>query len=595
MMQDILIKKDSFYKAFMNGAKAVISIEKKLNEINVFPVKDADTGTNIRSLMESILQGSKLKPTLKETLESISLSALMGSKGNSGLIFSQFISGLSQDITKDYMDHQTLKEQIRKGYLYAYEAIDLPVEGTMITLMRQWYELLNEEHLETLSFKNYLMKVNHELQLALEETKSTLPILKKHNVVDAGALAFTTFVDGFMRCLTDHQDILEVYEVDSSSVFDDTGHDGIHDDDIAYRYCTEVLIKTSLNKESIKNLMHHHGDSIVIGQSSEYYKIHLHTNEPDKVIEYLSMFAEIQQTKVDDMKKQYMMNHQRKYDIAILTDSISDIDLNEVESLQIHMFPVSIDFGGIIYYDKVSINNHRMLDLISKQNTFPKSASPSVVSVKKQLETLKKFYKKIIVVTVSSQMSSTYNVFKNAIADMNTEDIKLLDSKQNSVSEGLIAHHAATLVSKGMDFNEIVKELENIIENTSILVHVQTLDHMVRSGRVSKGLGFIAKVLNLKPIVSINQSGEGIVWSKTLGKTRSFKKIVNEIKHIHQKDGIKSYAIAYVDNRKEAEKLKTELVKVLGFLPLYVTESSSVIAMNTGRNTVAIGYIKGDK
>ncbi len=595
MMYNIKIQKDSFYKAFMNGAKAVINIEKTLNEINVFPVKDADTGTNVRSLMESILQESKLKPTLKETLESISLSALMGSKGNSGLIFSQFISGFSKDIIHDYMDYQMLKEQIKKGYEFAYEAIEVPVEGTMITLMRQWYELLNRESTGHISFESYLMKVNQELQKSLEETKVLLPILKKHNVVDAGALAFTTFVDGFIKYLTNYQNVIDQNSQHESIEIEDLAHDLTENDDIRFRYCTEVLIKTSLNKESIKSLMHHYGDSIVIGQSNEYYKIHLHTNEPEKVIEYLSMFAQIEHTKVDDMKQQYMMNHQRKYDIAILTDSIADIEKKEIDSLQIHMFPVSIDFNGMIYYDKVSINNHMMLDLISKNKIFPKSASPSILSVKKQLETLTKFYKKIIVVTVSSQMSSTYNVFKNAIADMNSENIKLIDSKQNSISEGLIVHHAAHLISKGIEFNEIIKELEDVISKTSILVHVQTLDHMVRSGRVSKGLGVIAKVLNLKPIVSINSSGEGVVWSKALGKKRSFKKIVNEIKHIHRKEGIKSYAIAFVDNRKEAEKLKTELVKVLGFLPLYVTESSSVIAMNTGKNTVAVGYIKGEK
>src|SRR5690606_6306422 len=145
MTSKVLIYKDDIIRAFLNGARAVISKEKQLNEINVFPVKDADTGTNLRSLMDSILKRTQMKDTLKETLELISNAALIGSKGNSGLIFSQFIYGLSKDIHTDFMDQQILIQQIKKGYELAYEAIDMPVEGTIITLMRNWYNLLNQD------------------------------------------------------------------------------------------------------------------------------------------------------------------------------------------------------------------------------------------------------------------------------------------------------------------------------------------------------------------------------------------------------------------------------------------------------------------
>src|SRR5690606_32889129 len=137
--------------ALLNGAKAVIKEEKHLNEINVFPVRDADTGSNLRSLMDSIVTRSQIKPTLKETLESISNAALIGSKGNSGLIFSQFIYGLSKDINEEYIDKETLINQIKKGYEFAYDAIDIPVEGTMITLMRSWYNLLKHNEDENIS------------------------------------------------------------------------------------------------------------------------------------------------------------------------------------------------------------------------------------------------------------------------------------------------------------------------------------------------------------------------------------------------------------------------------------------------------------
>lgn len=593
MTENIQIYKDRIFKAFLNGARAVIRQENKLNEINVFPVKDADTGSNLRSLMDSIISTAKVEATLKETLESISNAALIGSKGNSGLIFSQFFYGLSKDIEVDYLDQQILKEQIKKGYEFAYEAINMPVEGTMITLMRNWYNLLSQDTEQSISFESYLMQTNLELQKSLNETKNILPILRKYNVVDAGALAFTTFVDGFIRSITDDNFIVEVTETKQLDL-DTYHHFDEHDqNNINHRYCTEILIKTPLEKDSLKRLLDHHGDSLVIGKSSEFYKIHIHTNEPDKVLEYVSKYASIVDSKVDDMKNQYMLNHAQKHNVCILTDSISDIHSTLIDEFQIQVFPVSINVDGTIYFDKKSIRNQRILELIQSSESFPRSASPSIISVIKQLEFLKKVYQKILVITVSSQMSSIYNVFKNAISKLKDEDIVLIDSKQNSVSEGLIALHAAKMAAANKDFAEIVKSTKRIVDNSNILVKVQSLDNMIRSGRISRGLGFIAKMLNLKPIVSIDTKGEGIVLSKAFGRKNSLKKILNHIKKINRKEGIVAYAISYVDDRKEAERLKASLVRILGFLPKYVTESSSVIAMNAGKSAVAVGYIKG--
>src|SRR5690606_8682964 len=207
----------------------------------------------------------------------------------------------------------------------------------------------------------------------------------------------------------------------------------------------------------------------------------------------------------------------------------------------------------------------------------------------------KKHFKQILVVTVSSKMSSTYNVFKNAITNLKTEDIKLIDSKQNSVGEGLVTLHAAKMISEGYSFIDVYESTQEAVKSANILVSVKTLDNMVRSGRVSKGLGLIAKVLNLKPIVSIDETGEGIVLGKALGRKHSFNKILKHMKMVHKKEGIKSYALSYVDNLQEAEKFKASLIRVLGFIPEYVTESSAVIAMNAVKDAVAVGYIKGRK
>src|SRR5690554_7884063 len=136
------LNKELIYNGFLTGAKAVISNEEHLNLINVFPIKDNDTGSNLASLMNEILTKSTLEHTLKDTLNSISNAALIGSKGNSGLIFSQFFYGLSIEVTEDDLDLEKLVLSFENGYKYAYDSIDNPVEGIIITLMRKWVAIL---------------------------------------------------------------------------------------------------------------------------------------------------------------------------------------------------------------------------------------------------------------------------------------------------------------------------------------------------------------------------------------------------------------------------------------------------------------------
>lgn len=593
-MENIHILKQTLFNAMINGARSVINKEKILNEINVFPVKDADTGSNLRAMMDSIITKAGIQPTLKETLDSISNAALIGSKGNSGLIFSQFIYGLSKDISDEHMNLNLLKEQIKKGYLEAYKAIDHPVEGTMITLMREFYLLLHEKEHSKLPLNLALADISQKLKEALLETKNQLPILKKNDVIDSGALAFYTFVEGFIQTIVD--DKYHVEENRNENVHLSIEHTlDSHDHEmIEFRYCTEVLMKSTTEKESIKSKLKTLGDSMVIGKSNEYYKIHMHTNEPQLMLKELSSLGTIVDSKVDDMQNQYMLKNEKKYDICILTDSIADIDQKLIDEYQIQVYPVEINVNGVTYFDKKTINNQTILELIDQNEVFPTSSSPSPVKVLNQLKYLMEIYKKIIIVTVSSKMSSTYQVFKNAVQELNTDRIALIDSKQNSISQGLMTYQVAKMISHQASFESIVEQTKQAVKKTTILVQVSTLDHMVRNGRITKGLAGIAKLIHLKPIVSIDKHGEGIVYQKAIGEKNSFNKIIKHMKKIHEKEGIRSYAITYVDDIERAEKLKIKLVETLGFLPEYITESSTVIAMNAGRKAIAVGYIKGE-
>ena len=588
MQNDIILENKIMYQALLHGARSVIKQKHILNELNVFPVQDKDTGNNLSALMQAIIQQAKIGQTIDETLESIADAALMGSRGNSGLIFSQFLYGFTKTYAGDHAYSDFIR-RVESGVKYAYGSVNNPVEGTMITLMRKWGELLKTEQFNHDSFEAYLLDVNAKLKIALETTKDELEILKKHDVVDAGALGFTLFVEGFVESLFNKLPNTQIIDVE---IKHDLEQIHVHDETINYRYCTEVLLQTSITKQELTNKLKAYGDSLVVGESTRLKRVHIHTNNPETIIEAMRPLGQILETKVDDMKKQYEAINEKQYDTCILTDSIADLPKSFIDSNPIHVFPIGLNLDDVVYFDKLTITNKQLFEYIKHAGQYPSSFTPSIKAIDAQISFLSKHYKHIIIATVSSKMSGIHNLFNKVIETYKQTDILLIDTKQNSVSEGLIIHELSTWITLGKTFKEIKVAYAALLKRTQILVHVDTLDNMVRSGRIKKSLGLVGKLLHLKPVVSIDTSGEGIVLAKSIGQNNNFKKILKIVQQTHKHYGIHKYAIVHVSNLKLAEKLKTEIIKSTGVAPEYVGGLSSIIAMNSGIGSVAVGIIR---
>lgn len=587
----MLIEHKDIYEAIKYGAKKVISQKEVLNDYNVFPVYDKDTGNNLSALMKSILDKIILGNTLDETLESVADAALMGSRGNSGLIFSQFLYGLTQTL-EVYESNIDYVQRIEAGVSYAYNALHNPVEGTMITLMQKLKNYLKDESNQVEDLATYLKNMNQALKEALEHTKNELEVLGKYNVVDAGALGFVLFAEGFVQGLLDKT--ISSYEKDTKVSLDLFQQHEV-DEDIKYRYCTEVLIQSKVSKSSILDLLSSYGNSLVVGETSTLKRIHIHTNTPDKIIDNLRIHGQILETKIDDMFKQKQAIQDISNDMVILTDSIADLPEGFIDQNPIHIYPVGILMDDTVYYDKLTISNKNIFDHALSSKVYPTSFTPSIKSLEMQIEFLLKYYKKIIILTVSSKMSGINNLFHKAVLGYKDKDMLLIDSKQNSVSQGLLVEELASWINVGKSFEEIKQDYKDLIERTQILVHVDTLDYMVRSGRIKKSLGRIGKLLRLKPVVSINEQGEGVVLGKSIGQKKNIQKIIKMVVQAYLKTGIQKYAIVHASNLKLAEKIKTEIIKKTGLFPTYIGEISSVIAMNSGIGSVAVGFIRKER
>jgi len=590
-MTQTLFTNELIYKSFIIGAKNVIQEKNALNAINVFPVPDGDTGSNLASMMTSIIERSKLGKTSEETIQSIVDAAIVGARGNSGIIFAQYIYGFSMGLTKDEIDQELFIELAEKASNYAYSAIAKPVEGTMITVMRTWANALKKLKDAAHDFIDLMTKAYEVVLAELARTPEMLAVLKENKVVDAGAKGFVHFIEGFTKALKGEE--VETHEINNEHI--EQLHVE-HLEESQNRYCTEALIRGSnLNINDIKLRLRTLGDSLVVAGSDKTVRVHIHSNTPDQVFTYLSQIGRLAEQKVDDMARQFEAANQRKYPIALVTDSIADLPSEYLDKYQVHMFPLNLLINETNYLDKITIQSSRFYEMMDSLEVYPTSSQPNPKTLENFFSFLTTYYKEIIVITVSKEMSGTYNAFIEAANKFKETKISVINSKQNSGAEGLLVLRAAELIDQGLPFDEVVQMIEDLTAKSKILVSVKTLKYMVRSGRVSKTTGLIGKIANLKPIISIDEQGKGIIFDKGLSLKSANKKIEKHVQEMSDAYGIDTYAIVHANAEGRALDYAQKFERMTGKKPAYIMDISTIVAMNAGLGTVAIAYIRGEE
>jgi hypothetical protein len=370
---------------------------------------------------------------------------------------------------------------------------------------------------------------------------------------------------------------------------DGTQHES--DEEPIFRYCTEVLLaKTTTTSTAIKEQLAGLGDSLIVANSPSRTRIHIHTNQPEEVVHRLRQVGEIQQQKADDMLMQYQLKKGPKHAIALVTDSIADLPQEFIFNNQIQVLPMNLLIDSVSYLDKVTLQPSYFykLNRLAKEN--PTSAQPNSKTVENLFSFLGSHYQEIIVVTVAGKLSGTYQMIKEVAKKFQTNNLKIavIDSKQNSAAEGLVVMNAAEWIAEGLPFNQVVENVELATQTTEILVSVNELDAMVRSGRLPGIAGKIAKFINLKPIVGLDQAGGGKINGVAFSTASNEKKIMNKIKKRRKAGEILRYAVIHANDLERATKLSQEFTKEIGFPPTYLMEISTVVAMSAGEGCVAI-------
>ena len=589
------------YNAVAIGIKNLIVHQKTLDEINVFPVPDGDTGTNMVFTLMPILTDLKdnISDRVDDTMLLIANTALESARGNSGTIIAQFYYGLSKSFHGlEKIDIHQFSKGLMQGYESAIDSLVKPEEGTIITVMRDVAnkaEALSREG--CVDFVPFVREIFKESEHSLKLTKTILKILKKSDVVDSGALGFVLLIQGVLNALeqghggriqTTHLDIS--YELEKiQSLNRDI------DFKIENKFCTECVVRgENISRKELKSKIKDFGDSMVIAGSQERVKIHIHTNYPAKLFKMCSVYGNVIDKKVDDMTKQEKsIHHHGASSIAIVTDSGCDLPKEYLKEVQV--VPVKYSFGRQQHIDKVTQTVQEFYEQMATDPNPPKTSQPTPRDFIKMYDFISSHYNNIISIHLSSRLSGTYQSAVNGSKSTKVHNIQIIDSASASVGLGLLTMYAIDLKQEGKSYTQIIEGIEKKKAETNLYLLLHDLTYAVRGGRVPSKAKTIANLFKLTPILTTNKSGKLKAAGVLFGKSHIISKFVRFLDKKIDSNYNYRMLIAHANCESKGQDLERNiLAKFPNITSNYLLELGGGLGSHAGPGGLVIGIQKMD-
>ncbi len=581
---------DRLATALKSGFHRVIEEQDELNRINVFPVPDSDTGTNL-----SLTLGSALGVLdrdfkhLGSLLAALADALLDGARGNSGAIIAQFFQGVS-DATGDMsrFTTYTFGKAIEQGAEYARDAIAEPREGTILSVIAAFSIAIRQHAVDQKEerFDILLPAAVDRIRQALADTTGQLEVLRRAGVVDAGAKGFVTLVEGAMLFIVNNEvtprpalgSLEDVVDVAAGA-----------DEESEFRYCTECIVTgTDIDRRKLREDLGELGDSLVLAGTKRKAKIHIHVDEPEQVFELAGRYGTVSAEKADDMHRQTHASHDARRKFAVITDSAADIPDEVMERLDIHMVPCRIHFGDRSFIDKVSITHEEFFAEVERNPVHPKTSQPAPGDFRRQFQFLATHYPDVLSVNLSAKPSGTWQAAVSAAERVNAPGkVHIVDSMNASTGQGMLAVLAAECAEAGMSLEETRAVLDTQIPRTRAFALVKDLNFAVRGGRVPGYVKPVADLLRITPIIRTFPEGRVTNGGFLLGRRRRVSRFARYVISHSVVEGPMCVSIAHAlcpdEARELADQFRAELPEVQR---ITITDLGSALGVHGGPGTL---------
>ena len=564
-----------------------------INKINVFPVPDGDTGTNMSMTLAAVL------PTLEgaapshagQLLVRVADAALDGARGNSGAILAQFLLGLGDRVGHlERISAPDFALAASAGAAYARDALTQPREGTLLTVLADFARELERrvQHLPVPDFRALFAAVLDPVRASLAATRGALEETRAAGVVDAGAQGFVDLLEG----MTDWLDRGEMQVIAAPLHDSEEAMVASGPGDTRHRYCTECMVTgAALDPRRVRESLGAFGSSLVVGGTRSKLRVHIHTNDPERLFEHLAGFGSISAQKADDMQAQRVAaHHAGTQRVAIVTDSAADLPDSQLEALQIHIVPVRVHFGSHSYLDKVTLTPAEFYRELERNPEHPKTSQPPPGDFRRLYEFLASHYDAVLSVSLSSRVSGTYNAAATSAQRIAGGRVRVIDSGTVSLGQGLLAMHAASLAQRGADLDAIERETLRARADVSTFALTATLDYAVRGGRIPAAARTLSRLTGLMPVLHASPEGLvtpcGVIWSRG-ARCRRFARFI-----ARRLDPQATYRLMVGHGAAEsaAHELLAELRKVLpNIASAEITTLGTALGVHGGPGLLVVG------
>jgi DegV family protein with EDD domain len=557
-------------QAILAGAGSIVVNAEGLNAINVFPVPDGDTGTNMAGTARAI--AASLKGVSSRgagaVLKQAARSAMEGARGNSGAILAQFLQGLAHELGAEArIGARRLAQAATIAAEKTKKALRVPKDGTILTVLDDWAKALRAEAAVCEDILQVFFSSLEAARASLERTRNILPEMRKAGVVDAGAKGFIHLLEGVADLLMRGRRRASRFENPAAALLQKETAETIGDIHVELtegggpRYCTEALLENSRESlEKLRDALSELGDSLVVAGDEEIARVHLHSDTPWAVFDLLDAAGDVSGHKVDDMELQRRLVKRsaaagKAIRCAIVTDTGCDLPAEYLLEKGIIKVPALIRVGTVTRPDGPAMDLRAVHARMREEPDFSMSTSqPTAASFTRAFNLALSQAGEVLYIGLSSALSGTFQAGA-AAAEEFTGRVSCFDSRSITAGQGALVEAASQLAESGLGAEEIQAILEKRRKNLELFVAVKDLRSLIRSGRLKGVKSIILRKFGLRPILGTDAAGKAKNRSIYLGEKNASAALFASIRKIIKSDQAEGLQIVHVDARGEAEAL----------------------------------------
>lgn len=574
----------------------------ELNRINVFPVPDGDTGTNLALTVRAIADHLRVNQdkAVSAVAQEAAQAAVLGARGNCGMMLSHFLLGFAEQVRdRARITTEEFGAALGRGVENLHQALERPVEGTILTVMRDTATAAGS--VRHRDFVELLQHLVEEARASLARTPELLPVLKKAGVVDAGAKGFVSLLEGVLLYV--HGDPL-VAATDGTRPEGDAAAGTVDFPDASeeYRFCTEALVRGDAlpTQGAVREILRERGDSLIVIRSGDVLKVHIHTDDPEDVFAYLRGVGTLVTHKAEDMHAQNEAveraadSHVRlaRRPVTIVTDSAADVPEEIVRAHGIHVTSLLLVDEDRTYRDGVEISAREFHARLAQEAPVPTTSQPSPADFLATFGRAAEDGEAVLGVMLGSGLSGTYASAQAAAGRFHGAPVHLVDSFGASLLTGLLVLKACELAELATPPEEIVAELNRVRRQSNIIFTVDTFDRLLASGRVGRGRALLGSLMSVKPILGLDQAGKVVPMGKAMGRKRAQTVLLDAVARQVPEGARVRFGIVYVGDDEVVEPVREALQARYGKdVEILTAPATPVIATHLGLGAWGVAFL----